>query len=172
MDLLQIYINIYSLLRINYISSQLMIFMPPTKDKQDKDLDFLDEEIEEGEIDLSSLTEKEKEDLILEMYKEEVMEKYTQPDEEAKVRKKKRKKKKREYMADRYPGFGKVVIRMGTAMAFSMAFILIGPLLFFMSIFKAMGERGVYDWYDLLFGVIGIGLTIAAWFLFRYLVKD
>ena len=48
LDFLQIYINIYSLLRINYISSQLMIFMPPTYDKQDKDIDLQDEEIEEG----------------------------------------------------------------------------------------------------------------------------
>ncbi len=61
---------------------------------------------------------------------------------------------------------------MGTAMTFSMTFMFLGPLLIFMALVKAFGERGLYDWYDLLFGVIGIGLVSSAVFLFRYLIKD
>jgi len=68
-----------------------------------------------------------------------------------------------------FPGFGRVVVRMGTAMAFSMAFILIGPILFFMALVGRVGEK---MWVNAIFGIIGIGLTISAWFLFKYIIKD
>ena len=133
-------------------------------------------EIEEGEIDLSSLTSEEKDALILEMQTEEIMRTkksttyQTESGKTIRVRRKRRRKKPSQ--ADIAPGFGRIAIRMGTAMTFSMTFIFLGPLFIFMALFKAFGERGIYDWWDLLFGVIGIGLVISSYFLFRYLVKD
>jgi hypothetical protein len=135
-----------------------------------------DEEIEEGEIDFSTLSEKEKDDLILEMQAEEMMQRQKDLTEKVtdalppKVRKKKRRRKERPPSAAKlHPGFGRVVIRMGTAMAFSFAFILVGPILFFMAIIGRVGER---MWVNALFGIIGVLLTISAWFLFRYIIKD
>ncbi|NHJ48042.1 MAG: hypothetical protein FK733_09665 [Asgard group archaeon] len=137
-----------------------------------------DEEIEEGEIDFSSLSSKEKDDLILEMQAEEMMQKQrkqqlTDKVTDAlppKVRVKKRRRKERPPSAAKlHPGFGRVVIRMGAAMAFSFAFILIGPILFFMGIIGRIGEK---MWVNAIFGIIGVLLTIAAWFLFRYIIKD
>jgi len=133
------------------------------------------DEIEEGEIDLSSLTSEEKDALILDMQTEDIMQTkksstyQTESGKTVRVRKRRRKKKAQQNVA---PGFGGVAIRMGTAMTFSMTFIFLGPLLIFMALFKAFGERGIYDWYDLLFGVIGIGLVISSILLFRYLIKD
>lgn len=133
------------------------------------------DEIEDGEIDFSSLTSEEKDALILEMQTEEIMQTkksstyQTESGKTVRVRKRRKKKKTQQNVA---PGFGRVAIRMGTAMTFSMTFIFLGPLLIFMALVKAFGERGIYDWYDLLFGVIGIGLVISSIFLFRYLIKD
>ncbi len=135
------------------------------------------EEIDEGEIDFTILTDKEKDDLILEMHAEEMMVKRTQEDVQEvfteKVRVKKRRKKTGSNQPNHYPGFGKVVIRMGAALAFSMAFILIGPIILFMSFFGYYSSHSDFSWWiDLVFALIGLGLTIAAWFLFRYLIKD
>ncbi|MHA1243481.1 MAG: hypothetical protein ACTSP7_02795 [Candidatus Heimdallarchaeota archaeon] len=133
-------------------------------------------EIEEGEIDLSSLTSEEKDALILEMQTEEIMRTKKsstyQTDSGKTVRVKRKRRRKKQTQTNIAPGFGRVAIRMGTAMTFSMTFMFLGPLLIFMALVKAFGERGLYDWYDLLFGVIGIGLVISAVFLFRYLIKD
>ncbi|MHA1759056.1 MAG: hypothetical protein ACTSXA_00405 [Candidatus Heimdallarchaeota archaeon] len=133
-------------------------------------------EIEEGEIDLSSLTSEEKDTLILEMQTEEIMRTKKsstyQTDSGKTVRVKRKRRRKKQTQTNIAPGFGRIAIRMGTAMTFSMTFMFLGPLLIFMALVKAFGERGLYDWYDLLFGVIGIGLVISAVFLFRYLIKD
>ncbi|MHA1354086.1 MAG: hypothetical protein ACTSR1_02795 [Candidatus Heimdallarchaeota archaeon] len=133
-------------------------------------------EIEEGEIDLSSLTSEEKDALILEMQTEEIMRTKKsstyQTDSGKTVRVKRKRRRKKQTQTNIAPGFGRIAIRMGTAMTFSMTFMFLGPLLIFMALVKAFGERGLYDWYDLLFGVIGIGLVISAVFLFRYLIKD
>ena len=133
-------------------------------------------EIEDGEIDLSSLTSEEKDALILEMQTEEIMRTKKsstyQTDSGKTVRVKRKRRRKKQKQTNIAPGFGRIAIRMGTAMTFSMTFMFLGPLLIFMALVKAFGERGLYDWYDLLFGVIGIGLVISAVFLFRYLVKD
>jgi len=133
-------------------------------------------EIEEGEIDLSSLTSEEKDTLILEMQTEEIMRTKKsstyQTDSGKTVRVKRKRRRKKQTQTNIAPGFGRIAIRMGTAMTFSMTFMFLGPLLIFMALVKAFGERGLYDWYDLLFGVIGIGLVISAAFLFRYLIKD
>jgi len=133
-------------------------------------------EIEDGEIDLSSLTSEEKDALILEMQTEEIMRTKKsstyQTDSGKTVRVKRKRRRKKQAQTNIAPGFGRIAIRMGTAMTFSMTFMFLGPLLIFMALVKAFGERGLYDWYDLLFGVIGIGLVISAVFLFRYLIKD
>ena len=126
--------------------------------------------IEEEEIDFSSLSDKEKDDLILEMQAEELMQKQSIIEE--KKPSKKRRKPKKQSNADIAPGFGWVVIKMGTAMTLSMTFIFLGPLLIIMALLKAFSDRDVYDWFDLLWGIVGIGLTIASWFLFRYIIKD
>ena len=126
--------------------------------------------VEEEEIDFSSLSDKEKDDLILEMQAEEMMEKQAKTEEEKKP--KRRRKAKKQSNADIAPGFGWVVIKMGSAMTLSLTFIFLGPLLIIMALLKAFSDRDVYDWFDLLWGVVGIGLTIASWFLFRYIIKD
>ncbi|MHA1124876.1 MAG: hypothetical protein ACTSO7_06510 [Candidatus Heimdallarchaeota archaeon] len=140
--------------------------------EKDQEID----EIEEGEIDLSSLTSEEKDALILEMQAEEMMgarQSTTYQTETGKtVRVKRKRRRKKPAQTNIAPGFGRVAIKMGTAMTFSMTFIFLGPLFIFMALFQAFGERGLYDWYDLLFGVIGVGLVISSIFLFRYLVKD
>ena len=134
------------------------------------------EDIEDGEIDLSSLTSEEKDALILEMQKDEIMQKIKEDPEKdsaTKVRlKRKRKKQKKTSNANVAPGLGWVAIKMGSAMTFSLTFIFLGPLLIFMALFKGFSDKSVYDWFDLLWGCIGIGLTIAAYFLFRYIIKD
>ena len=133
------------------------------------------EEIEEGEIDLSTLTSEEKDALILEMQAEEMMQKQkaqSTSDSPTKVRIRKRKRRaKKSSNADIAPGLGWVAIKMGTAMTFSMTFIFLGPLLIIMALLKAFADTNAYDWFDLLWGCIGIGLTVAAFFLFRYIVK-
>jgi hypothetical protein len=135
-----------------------------------------DEEIEEGEIDFSALSDKEKDDFILDMQAEEMIQRKQQLKEKVtdalppKTRVKKRRRKDRPPSAAKlHPGFGRVVIRMGTAMAFSFAFILVGPILFFMAIIGRVGEK---MWVNAIFGIIGVLLTISAWFLFRYIIKD
>ncbi|MBN1331150.1 MAG: tripartite tricarboxylate transporter TctB family protein [Candidatus Heimdallarchaeota archaeon] len=145
--------------------------------EKDSERDSRSEIIEEGEIDFTSLTDKEKDDIILEMHTEEMMIKRKQEEAkdvfEEKVRVKKRRKKTNTTQAHTYPGFGKVVIRMGTALAFSMAFILIGPIILFMSFFGYYSSHSEFSWWiDLVFALIGVGLTVAAWFLFRYILKD
>jgi hypothetical protein len=144
---------------------------PNTSD--DKDTFTEDEKPTEEEIDFSSLTADEKDALILDMQEEEmrqqkIAEKVTEAIP-AKTRVKKRRKKKALSKAEMFPGFGRVVIRMGTALAFSMAFILIGPILFFMAIVGRVGEK---MWVNALFGIIGVGMVISAWYLFKYIIKD
>ncbi|MHA1211878.1 MAG: hypothetical protein ACTSSH_05395 [Candidatus Heimdallarchaeota archaeon] len=151
--------------------------MNPINSSEEQTEEKNTEEIKEGEIDFSSLTDKEKDDLILEMHAEEMMEKRKDTDiedtDEPKVRLKKRRKKERKASKNIAPGFGKIVIRMGTALAFSMAFILIGPIILFMSFFGYYSTNSKYTWWiDLVFALIGLGLTVAALYLFRYLVKD
>ena len=132
-----------------------------------------DKAIQEGEIDFSKLSDKEKDELILEMQAEEMMQKR---EAEKEVIKKKKKKKRRNQKspsnANIAPGFGWVAIKMGSAMTFSLTFIFLGPLLIVMALLKAFADRNVYDWLDLLWGCVGICLTIAAYFLFRYIIKD
>lgn len=134
------------------------------------------EDIEEGEIDFSSLTSEEKDALILEMQAEEMMQSQKESAVKGstiKVRmKKKRRKQKKTSKANVAPGLGWVAIKMGSAMTFSLTFVFLGPLLIFMALFKGFSDRSVYDWFDLLWGCIGIGLTITAYFLFRYIIKD
>ncbi len=134
------------------------------------------EDIEEGEIDFSSLTSEEKDALILEMQTDEMMQRNqegTAKDSTTKVRlKRKRRRQKKTSNTDIAPGLGWVAIKMGSAMTFSLTFVFLGPLLIFMALFKGFSDRSVYDWFDLLFGCIGIGLTIASYFLFRYIIKD
>ncbi|NHK32781.1 MAG: hypothetical protein FK730_15635 [Asgard group archaeon] len=144
---------------------------PNTSD--DKETFSEDENAIEEEIDFSTLTDDEKDELILEMQEEElrqqkIADKVTEVIP-AKERVKKRRKKKALSKADMFPGFGRVVIRMGTAMAFSMAFILIGPILFFMALVGRVGDK---MWVNALFGIIGVGLVISAWYLFKYIIKD
>ncbi len=136
--------------------------------------EFIDEQDNaDEEVDFSALTDDEKDDLILEMQKEDMIQKRTAEKVaqtfKTKERVKKRRKKKSQSKAEMFPGFGRVVVRMGTAMAFSMAFILIGPILFFMALVGRVGEK---MWVNAIFGIIGIGLTISAWFLFKYIIKD
>lgn len=134
------------------------------------------EDIEEGEIDFSSLTSEEKDTLILEMHAEEMMQKQSESaakDSTTKVRmKRKRSKQRKPSNANVAPGIGWIAIKMGSAMTFSMTFVLLGPLLIFVALFKGFGDKALYDWLDLLWGCIGIGLTISAYFLFRYIIKD
>ena len=127
---------------------------------------------EESEIDFSKLTDEEKDAMILEMHASEMMEKSEETPEPKKRKLKRRKKAKQPQGADIAPGFGWVAIKMASAMTFSMVFIFLGPLLIFMALFKAFSDRSIYDWYDLIFGLVGIGLTIASYFLFRYIIKD
>ncbi len=141
--------------------------------------DFINEnkeDIEEGEIDFSSLTLEEKDALILEMQTDEMMQKKkedTATDSTSKVRQKRRRRKqKKSSNTNIAPGLGWVAIKMGSAMTFSLTFAFLGPLLIFVALFKGFSDRSVYDWFDLLWGCIGIGLTIAAYFLFRYIIKD
>ena len=132
-----------------------------------------DEDIEEGEIDLSSLSSEEKDALILEMQAEEIMEEQRKlKKEEQPVKRKKKRKKKAPKKVNPVPGFGWVVIKMSSAMTFSMVFAFLGPILFFMAIFKGYGLPRAYDWKELVFGIIGIGLTVASGFLFKYIIKD
>lgn len=130
-----------------------------------------EESIQEGEIDFSKLSDLEKDDLILEMQAEEMMQK-REAEKEVMKKKKKRRKQKSPSNANIAPGFGWVAIKMGSAMTFSLTFIFLGPLLIVMALLKAFADRNVYDWLDLLWGCVGIVLTIAAYFLFRYIIKD
>ncbi|HUT81530.1 MAG TPA: hypothetical protein VMZ29_10045 [Candidatus Bathyarchaeia archaeon] len=152
-----------------------MIHLNSSEKESEEDLES--EIIAEGEIDFNMLTDSEKDDLILEMHAEEMMVKRKQEEVkevfEEKIRVKKRRKKTNPSQAQTYPGFGKIVIRMGTALAFSMAFILIGPIILFMSFFGYYSSHSNFSWWiDLVFALIGVGLTVVAWLLFRYLIKD
>ncbi len=142
---------------------------------------FEQEEIEEGDIDLTALTPEEKDALILEMQSEEMMKKQEQVKETLTppVKKKKRRKKKSPPSgADIAPGFGWVVIKMASAMTFSMVFILIGPILTIFSIVKLIQTQWTIDWNALYFsGYIififaGIGMVISSYYLFKYIIRD
>ena len=139
------------------------------------------EEIEEGEIDFTSLTAEEKDDLILEMHAEEIMKKQEKVKDvltPTVKKKKKRKKKAPPSGADIAPGFGWVVIKMAAAMTFSMVFILIGPILSIFSIVKLIQTQWVIDWNALYFSgyiifiFVGIGMVISSIFLFKYIIRD
>ena len=139
------------------------------------------EEIEEGEIDFTSLTAEEKDDLILEMHAEEIMKKQEKVKDvltPTVKKKKKRKKKAPPSGADIAPGFGWVVIKMASAMTFSMVFILIGPILSIFSIVKLIQTQWVIDWNALYFSgyiifiFVGIGMVISSIFLFKYIIRD
>ncbi len=137
------------------------------------------EEVEGEEIDFASLTPEEKDDLILEMQAEEMMKKQVQetltPPEK---KKKKRKKKGSPSGIDIAPGFGWVVIKMASAMTFSMVFILIGPILSIFSLVKLIQTQWSIDWNALYFSgyiifiFVGIGMVISAYYLFKYIVRD
>lgn len=140
--------------------------------EEEEEVEAQEEEIVEGTINFSQLTDAEKDAIILEMQKEEIMGEQAKKDPtvpKIKGKKRRRKKKKSENIA---PGFGWVAIKMGIAMTFSMTFIFLGPLLIVMALFRSFNIRGVYDWIDLLWGSVGVALTIIAYFLFRYIIKD
>ncbi|MEA2071929.1 MAG: hypothetical protein U9O98_11660 [Asgard group archaeon] len=126
---------------------------------------------ENESIDFASLTKKEQDELILSMKEQEIMENRAtiEAKEKSELRLREEKRPASKSIA---PGFGWVAFKMSVAMTFSMTFIFVGPIVVFMALFKTFGERGVYDWYDLLFGVIGLALIVIAVFLFRYLIKD
>lgn len=136
------------------------------------------EENVEDEIDFSSLTAKEKDDLILEMHAEEMMEKQQEFNEEEKSQVRKRKRRvKSNAQKNQYPGFGKVAFKMASAMTFSMVFILIGPILFIMALIgragdTLFGDMGDKVWVNIIMGFLGVGLVVLAWYLFKYLIKD
>jgi hypothetical protein len=142
------------------------------------------QEIEHDEIDASTLTRKQKEALILDMQAEEMMKKREQVKEALTTPEKKKKKRKRKKDvsemsgAEIAPGFGWVVIKMATAMTFSMVFVLIGPILTIFSIFKLFQTEWSVDWNALYFSgylifvFVGIGMVVAAWYLFKYIIRD
>lgn len=139
------------------------------------------EEAEGEEIDFASLTPEEKDDLILEMQAEEMMKKQEQVKETLtppEKKKKKRKKKGSPSGIDIAPGFGWVVIKMASAMTFSMVFILIGPILSIFSLVKLIQTQWSIDWNALYFSgyiifiFVGIGMVISAYYLFKYIVRD
>ncbi|NPE09554.1 MAG: hypothetical protein GNW80_14805 [Asgard group archaeon] len=139
------------------------------------------EEVEGEEIDFASLTPEEKDDLILEMQAEEMMKKQEQVKETLtppEKKKKKRKKKGSPSGIDIAPGFGWVVIKMASAMTFSMVFILIGPILSIFSLVKLIQTQWSIDWNALYFSgyiifiFVGIGMVISAYYLFKYIVRD
>jgi hypothetical protein len=149
------------------------------KNEEKSEEESADDSVEESssELDLSSLPPEEQDRLILEMQTEEIMEKRKlkrkkPSSSRAKNLRLRSKKEKKQSPKNIAPGFGWVAIKMGSAMTFSMVFIFLGPIMIFMAFFKAFGERGVYDWYDLLFGLIGVGLVVASYFLFRYITSD
>jgi hypothetical protein len=117
------------------------------------------------------------------MQAEEMMKKREQVKEvlpSPEKKKKRRKKKKLTEMsgAEIAPGFGWVVIKMASAMTFSMVFILIGPILFFFSIVQLIRTQWSIDWNALYFSgyiifiFVGIGMVVAAYYLFRYIIRD
>ncbi|NHJ33499.1 MAG: hypothetical protein FK732_11620 [Asgard group archaeon] len=141
------------------------------------------QELEQEEIDLTKLTKEEKDAIILEMHAEEMMKKRAQVKEvltppEKKKKRRRRKKKGPPSGAEIAPGFGWVVIKMASAMTFSMVFILIGPILFFFSIAKLIQTPWATEWNALYFSgyiifiFVGIGMVVAAWYLFRYIIRD
>ena len=139
------------------------------------------EEIEEGEIDFTALTPEEKDVLILEMQSEEMMKKQEQVKETLTppIKKKKRRKKKSPPSgADIAPGFGWVVIKMASAMTFSMVFILIGPILSIFSLVKLIQTQWSIEWNALYFSgyiifiFVGIGMVISSYYLFKYIIRD
>jgi hypothetical protein len=129
----------------------------------------------EGEIDFSSLTDEEKDEYILEMQAEEMMQRKQELKDKVtnalppKERVKKRRRKRPPSAAQQHPGFGRIVIRMSTAMTFSLVFTLLGPILLFMALIGRVGNR---MWANAIAGIAGVILVISAWFLFRYLIKD
>lgn len=139
------------------------------------------EEIVEGEIDFTSLTPEEKDVLILEMQSEEMMKKQEQVKETLTppVKKKKRRKKKSPPSGvDIAPGFGWVVIKMASAMTFSLVFLLIGPILTIFSLVKLIQTQWSIEWNALYFSgylifiFVGIGMIISSYYLFKYIVRD
>ena len=141
-------------------------------------------EFEQEKEDLEALTKEEKDALILEMHAEEMMKKQEKvkealPDPEQKKKRRKKKKKLKEMSgAEIAPGFGWVVIKMATAMTFSMVFILIGPILTIFSLVKLFQTQWSVDWNALYFSgyiifiFVGIGMVISSWFLFRYIIRE
>ena len=134
---------------------------------------------EEEEIEFTSLTPEEKDDLILEMQAEEMMKKQVKEALTPPVKKKKKRKKKGPLSgADIAPGFGWVVIKMASAMTFSMVFILIGPILSIFSIVKLFQTEWAIDWNALYFSgyiifiFVGIGMVISSFYLFKYIIRD
>jgi hypothetical protein len=142
------------------------------------------QELEQEKEDLEKLTKEEKDALILKMHAEEMMKKQelvkeALPDPEKKKKRRKKKKKLKEMSgAEIAPGFGWVVIKMATAMTFSMVFILIGPILSIFSLVKLFQTQWSVDWNALYFSgyiifiFVGIGMVVSSWFLFRYIIRD
>ncbi|MBD3189871.1 MAG: hypothetical protein GF308_04470 [Candidatus Heimdallarchaeota archaeon] len=132
------------------------------------------QEDEKAQIDFSSLSDEEADELILEMQAEEIMERQEREEKKTKKRKVKRRKRKKSPQTGKHlaPGFEWVAIKMGVAMTFTFVFIFLGPLFIFMALVKGFGDRGTYDLWDLVFGIIGIGLIVAAYYLFKYFISD
>lgn len=133
------------------------------------------EEEKEEQIDFSSLSDEEVDHLILEMQAEEMMERQEREGKKTKkrkIRRRKNRKKRPKTGKELAPGFEWVAIKMGVAMTFTFVFIFLGPLFIFMALVKGFGERGVYDIWDLVFGIIGIGLLVGAYYLFKYFTSD
>jgi len=152
----------------------------PNLNTSEEEYQVLDDD---EELDLSSLSKEEKESLILDMQAEEMMKKQALVKETlappTKKRKRRRKKNVKEMSgAEIAPGFGWVVIKMATAMTFSMVFILIGPILSIFSIVKLFQTQWSVDWNALYFSgyiifiFVGIGMVVAAWYLFKYIIRD
>ncbi|MCE7744958.1 MAG: hypothetical protein GPJ52_07475 [Candidatus Heimdallarchaeota archaeon] len=155
--------------------------MPHLNTSEEENQKSDQEEVEEGENDFTSLTPEEKDDLILEMQAEEMMKKQEQVKETltpAVKKKKRRKKKSPPSGIDIAPGFGWVVIKMASAMTFSMVFILIGPILTIFSLVKLFQTTWAIDWNALYFSgyiifiFVGIGMVISSIYLFKYIIRD
>ncbi len=140
-------------------------------------------EKEEEEIDFSSLSKEEKDALILEMQADEMMKKQALVKETLTPTTKKKRRRKTKNVkemsgAEIAPGFGWVVIKMASAMTFSLVFILIGPILTIFSFIKLIQTQWSVDWNALYFSgyiifiFVGIGMVVAAWYMFKYIIRD
>ena len=144
----------------------------PSNDESKKE--ETNESFIEDEVDYSKLTDQEKDKLILDMHAEEMMKKQSEMVEILDKTKKKKKHRKKDASSkgNIAPGFSWVVFKMSVAMTFSLTFVFLGIVLIFVALFKAFGDTSIYDWHDLVFGLVGLVLFVLAWLIFRYLIKS